>query len=698
MQKAFPADFITCFRPLRISYFRSDHLSLLYNECIMAATNLGFDKPSATFNGFDTGMYTLHVGPGRKKLTIPGYILMKIPSINELIIEKTLVEDEPVALEAYDPEAFATVLALVRDGYDGFKTPQTSQQLIKAYIVAYDLNLEHIQNFLINQIKVFHGSQLVQLQDFELLYAAQLTVDCKLHAFLLHKMAHEFHRGLHRSIESKCGMSLNIEHIKDMERLNKIDLIQLTYQVTLLSTQSQCVLCQDACIFHQHAFTSKCTSIDINGNGMPEISYIPAAHLETSARNHTFRFTVKSPPPSGKADMAWDLRAAISGTANSDANAIEYLGTEYDHARSTPFTRIDQWLDATTQSMDDGRVVQSSAANKSEVVSMALVDKKLENQNGTAIQSTDSSIVNIATPETSAQSDEGSSPRNTPESAPARSLISQEVLADSVASTQEAPTLPKAEMLKFAAGKLLLETLRDRDYFDEGDGFAELGDLLRDFDAGNVDTMKDDDVRDDREGLSVGASQGLDLPAGRDEEDTYSEDSQTTDFCGDTKVGEPLFRLQKTLEFVEKILGNELWQSVESLNDPVGALTEVMRVLQENDGQLTEVCIAALGEILEPAFGENPSNTLLAQALKEKIRPRLAMISHGPPSSFSSDFPHLRHCPCSNTGRDTNESNDHTAKREEHKGLQSGSGSGDDGMILNEVAEEIRCYKKDLGI
>lgn len=214
----------------------------------------------STLRGFDPVYTTLRVGPDRTKLMVPDSVLLKIPSVGKIVSKEAISRHEPVVVETYDPQVFATVLALVRDGFKDFKPLRTSHEFIKAYLLAFDLGLEQIQNFLIDKIRAFHLFAPVEPLDLLLLYPTEHSHNKKIHALLLHRMAHHFCSKTYRSGEVGEGTNLDPRYAEQLGRLRRSDLVQLAHHVTLASAVWECTGCHDSCYYHSHNHTPPCVT------------------------------------------------------------------------------------------------------------------------------------------------------------------------------------------------------------------------------------------------------------------------------------------------------------------------------------------------------------------------------------------------------------------------------------------------------
>lgn len=383
-------------------------------------------------------------------------------------------------------------------------------------------------------------------------------------------------------------------------------------------------------------------------------------------------------------------------TGQSTICGREPYDSENCFSEGTPFTKVAQWLEATIESEGGQPKSPTHCVEVSSQVNMTLPQKRSRNQSDVQLDSRETSDLSLGTPKTSVQSEQEPDPHGGSTMVPTQPPVCEEILVKGIASSPKAPDHPKAAMLRYAAGKLLLETLRDTEQVEEeGRRFdTELKGLLQAFHADQEQIRESEDVSDGLANSTDGANQGFDLSAGCDMEDLYGQEDQMTDFPGDLEAVKLLEDMQKVLGLIEQGLGSEVRQNVENSKSLAAALKRAMKVLQKRPWE-QEGCRLTLDIIMQQACKDDPSNALLAQALEER---GLAMVPQDPASKRSYDPLSSRQRPHSEFSAGMNESNDHTVKREAYRQLVNYTGSVGDEMGLVEVAEEIKCYRKDLGM
>lgn len=302
-------------------------------------------KPSTPFHGFDSPVYTLYIGSEHKKLLVPQHVLTKIPPLQRLIIEGELVENEAVALEAYDPEAFASVLGMVRDGHGEFIYEKSWSACIDAYVVAWDLNLEDIQNLLVNTVKELHCFHLVQPRDFEVLYAAQIPSDCKLNKLLLHKMAHDFDAGIYRNTKLVENLKFRRDNIAQMQKLTKHDLIELCHQIAIIPSNEKCFICLDRCNFHDHALTSPCSRSGADSKANPPRFDFVFADCTKRTSAGPNQCSARAGLPLKTADVEESV-ATSKAFVDSGTAVKEKSNSLREGPKPTAHTKVIRWLDA----------------------------------------------------------------------------------------------------------------------------------------------------------------------------------------------------------------------------------------------------------------------------------------------------------------------------------------------------------------
>lgn len=265
-------------------------------------------------------VYILCIGPDLQELLSDEEVLQQIPVFKRLIDDKELIADEPFAVPAYAFKDFTTVWAMVQDGYDDNLDLPNPQAYIRAYIVAYDLELDEIEKFFITKLKDFYVLHLVRPQDFETLNSGQLSPNCKLRALLISWMAHDIRLGYYGTLRIANG-SITTDYFTqvEIEVLTKRDLTEICFQ-TAVPHDKLCKVCE-----YRHQF-----HVDIlaRSSASPAHERNTTVNLTASTTTHT----VRKP-------------AILSPVFEVSTAWLDHSNCPEDQASLSPSTRIRHWLE-----------------------------------------------------------------------------------------------------------------------------------------------------------------------------------------------------------------------------------------------------------------------------------------------------------------------------------------------------------------
>jgi len=235
----------------------------------------------SNFNGFDAEIYTLKVGPSAKILRVQGSLLRSIPFFDRIWMNNKLPSHESVLLPNLDAQATADVLHFVEKGYVepfGIRSvpdvPTSARNLhagphryIRAYIAAYQLGVEDIQNALLDILSSFYLDNLIQPEAILLLSKADLRTS-KLYSLLMEEMARGAQAGFYnaRPLNSSSLLDdLKPDYKVTMAQWSSGDFLALTGQIGRLSPKRKRTIAIVAkinpCLFHNHVTTPPCKSL-----------------------------------------------------------------------------------------------------------------------------------------------------------------------------------------------------------------------------------------------------------------------------------------------------------------------------------------------------------------------------------------------------------------------------------------------------